>query len=119
MIHGMDIPRADTAGFDGALARSRRMLDSLALDAISVRTNAWELLTSRYTHFPALGVASALHVVGGGFGTGLLASTASYAALEFPINSNPMSDALLGGSSFAIVHDGAAYNRLEKIRRLA
>lgn len=119
MIHGMDIPCADTVGFDGALTRSRRMLASLDLDVISVKTNAWELLTATYSHFPGLGVASALHVVGGGFGAGLLPSTADYAALALPLDSNPMSDWLLGGSSFAIVHDGAAYNRLEKIRRLA
>jgi hypothetical protein len=118
MIHGMDIPCADTVGFDGALTRSRRMLASLNLDVISVKTNAWELLTTR-SHFPALGVASALHVVGGGFGAGLLPSTADYATVVLPLDSNPMSDWLLGGSSFAIVHDGAAYNRLEKIRRLA
>ena len=118
MIHGMDIPYADTVGFEGALARSRRMLASLDLDLITVKTNAWELLPPTYSHFPGVGVAAALHVVGGAFGAGLLPSAAAYAALALPLDSNPMSDWLLGGSSFAIVHDGAAYNRLEKIRRL-
>jgi hypothetical protein len=60
-----------------------------------------------------------MHLLGGRFGTGLLPGTASYAELVLPLDSTPLSDPLLGGSSFAIVHDGAAYNRLEKIRRLA
>jgi len=95
------------------------MLSDLGLDVITVRTNAWELLPPRTVHYPASGVASALHVVAGRFGAGLFAATASYRNLVLPFDSSPVSDRMLGSSSFEIVHDGAAYNRLEKLRRLA
>jgi hypothetical protein len=65
-----------------------------------------------------MGVAAALHVLGGGFGAGLVPSTAAYADLVVPMNSSPVSDWLLGGSRFEIVHDGAASNRFEKLRAL-
>jgi len=84
-----------------------------------VRTNAWELLPTTYSHFPALGVASALHLVAGRFGAGLFPATASYRHLVLPLDSTPLSDPMLGSSRFEIVHDGAAYNRLEKVRHLA
>jgi hypothetical protein len=118
MIHGMDIPRREVTGFEFALARSQRMLRSIDLPIITVTTNAWEL-NGTGTHFSAMGVSAALHVLGGGFGGGLVASTASYDALLFPLDSTPASDPMLGGRSFELVHYGAAYNRLEKIRRLA
>ncbi|MEY2450912.1 MAG: hypothetical protein QOD92_486 [Acidimicrobiaceae bacterium] len=119
MLHGMDIPRADREGFDGARRRSERMLRSLGLDLITVRTNAWELLPNADMHSSALGVAAALQLLGGGFGAGLLPSTATYSQLVLPLDSTPMSDWLLGSASFEIIHDGAAYNRLEKVRRLS
>ena len=118
MLHGMDIPRSDRIGFDGARRRSSRMLDSLGLDLITVTTNAWDLLPGIHTHFPAVGVAAALQLVGGQFGTGLMPSTATYSQLVLPLDSTPMSDWLLGSASFEIIHDGAAHNRLDKVRRL-
>jgi hypothetical protein len=118
MIHGMDVPCSDIEGFIAARSRSGRLLRSLGLELIAVRTNAWELVPNTHVHFPMLGVASALHLVGGRFGAGLIASTASYGQRVLPLDSTPVSDWLMGGSSFEIVHDGAAYNRLEKIRRL-
>lgn len=117
MIHGVDIPRADTAGFVAARARSRRMLASVGLELLTVETNAWELAAGT-SHFVIPGIASALHLLGGRFGAGLVPSTASYRALALPLDSTPLSDWMLGGASFAVVHDGAAYNRLEKVRAL-
>ena len=118
MIHGMDIPRSDTAGFEHALARSQRMLRGVPVQLVPIATNAWDV-HGMGTHFPVLGVASVLHLMGGAFGAGLVSSTASYAELVFPLESTPASDPLLGGSSFEIVHYGAACSRLEKVRRLA
>lgn len=118
MIHGIDIPVTETTGFTGALARSRRMVDSLGLELSIVATNAWSLPVPM-GHFTGMGVAASLHVLGGRFGAGLLPSTATYEDLVVGLNSSPVSDWLLGGSAFEIVHDGARYNRLEKLRLLS
>jgi hypothetical protein len=115
----MDIPRDDAAGFGGARQRSARMTDSLGIDLITVRTNAWELLPHKRMHFPILGVGAALHSLGGRFGTGLIPSTATYGRPVIPLDSTPASDALMRADAFEIVHHGAAYTRLEKIRQLA
>lgn len=118
MLRGIDIPLDDATGFASAAARARRMTDSLGLDLTVVTTNAWELPVP-IRHFTGMGVSAALHVLGGAYGTGLLPSTASYPDLVVPLNSSPVSDWLLGGSAFAILHDGARYNRFEKLQMLA
>lgn len=118
MIHGIDVELSDATGFGRAIACSRKMLDDVGLPVIAVATNAWEL-NGIGDHFTILGVASALHAVGGGFGVGLVSSTASYGNCVYPLDSTPASDPLLGGSSFEIVHYGSACDRLEKLRRLA
>jgi len=118
MVHGVDIPRADVDGFRRAADRSRRMLDSLGLDLVTVETNAWEP-QPRDARYVAIGVASVLHLLGGRFSTGLIPSTVDYRNLVIPISSNPVSDPLLGSRSMTVVHDGAGYDRLEKVRMIA
>lgn len=118
MVRGIDIPLADPRGFAGAAQRARRMTDSLGLEHVVVATNAWELQPPT-GHYTGMGVAGALHVLGGGFGAGLIPSTAAYRDLVVPMNSSAVSDWRLGGGAFAIEHDGARYNRFEKLQRLA
>jgi hypothetical protein len=118
MVHGVDIPRGDVVGFQRAAERSRRMLDSVGLELITVETNAWDP-QPRDARYVAIGVASALHLLGGRFSTGLIPSTVDYGNLVIPISSNPVSDPLLGGRSMTVVHDGAGFGRLEKVRMLA
>ncbi|MFM8305141.1 MAG: hypothetical protein ACKOA9_12745 [Actinomycetota bacterium] len=117
MIHGMDVPLSDPEGFARAMGRARRMTDSLDLDLTVVSTNAWTLPVP-IRQYTGMGVAAALHVLGGRYGAGLIPSTATYRGLVVPLNSSPVSDWLLGGDGFAIVHDGAAANRFEKLTAL-
>jgi hypothetical protein len=119
MIHGMDVPLVDSGGFERALARSQNMLSSIGFDVIPVATNSWEIIREQPSHFAGVGLSSVLHIVGAGFGAGLIASTCTYKRLVQPVTSTPVSDRLLGGASFEIVHDGAASSRLDKIRVLA
>jgi hypothetical protein len=95
------------------------MLDAAGLPLLTVSTNLWSFVRDTHPHFQVAGVASALHTVAGRFSAGLISSTASYGELVLPLASTPISDRLLGSTSFEIVHDGAAFNRLEKIRHLA
>ncbi len=118
MIHGMDIPVTRVDAFQRASARVRRMLDGTGLPLVTVATNAWALLPEGRTHFPGVGVAAALHTVGGRFGAGLVPSTASYRE-ALKLDSTPTSDWLLGSDAFAVVHDGAGFERLAKVRELA
>jgi len=117
MIRGIDIPLTDPDGFARASTRARRMTDSLELDLVVVATNAWTLPVP-IGHYTGMGVAAALHVLDGRYGTGLIPSTATYRDLVVPLNSSPVSDWMLGGDAFAIAHDGAAANRFEKLDAL-
>jgi hypothetical protein len=118
MLRGIDIPLDDPDGFDRAAARARRMTDHLGIELVPVATNAWSFPV-RIGHYTGTGVSAALHVLGGGYGTGLVPSTAAYRDLVVPLNSSPVSDWLLGGTGFAIQHDAARYNRFEKLEALA
>ena len=118
MLRGVDIPLTDPAGFARAAARAQRMTDSLGMQHVVVATNAWTLPIP-VDEYTGMGVCAGLHVLGGGHCAGLIPSTATYRDLVVPLNSSPVSDWLLSSSAFAVVHDGAQYNRLEKLRVLA
>jgi hypothetical protein len=116
MIQGVDIPRVHVVGFRRAAARSRAMVESIGLDLVTVETNAWELFTQPYPI--AAGIASAFHLLGTRYGRGLLPGTVSYQHLQFPLGSTPVADPLLGSGTVEIVHDGAAYERFDKVAAL-
>ena len=118
MIFGIDIPLTEPDGFARASARSRRLVDDLGLEFVTVATNAWTLPVP-VPHYTGMGVAAALHSLGGRFGAGLIPSTAAYEDLVVPLNTSPVSDWLLGAARFDIVHSGALFNRFEKLRLLA
>ena len=117
-LHGMDIPLSDAVGYEGAARRAERMLASIGLEQLRVRTNAWDLLPNERAHYAALGVAASLHLVSARFGTGLIPATLSYKELATPADSSPVTDWMFASRAFGIVHDGASASRLEKLRRL-
>jgi hypothetical protein len=49
----------------------------------------------------------------------MIASTNTYENLRLDLGSSPIVDPLLGSRSFSIVHGGAAYRRVDKVRRIA
>jgi hypothetical protein len=117
MVHGFDIPLHDDVGFNGAAERARRMLASLGVSLITMKTNArdfcadWEM-----THGAA--VAAALTLLSREFSVGLIASSGTYHLPLIPWGSNPLTDPMLGSREFTIVHDGANSSRLDKVRAL-
>ena len=117
MVHGFDIPVDDAEGFRRAAERAQRMLESLDVPLIHMRTNVrtifpdWEL-----SHGAA--VAAALTLLSRKFSTGLIPSTGTYHLPLIPWGSTPLTDPMLGSRNFEIFHDGAGASRLEKIRLL-
>jgi len=49
----------------------------------------------------------------------VLSAADDYRVLTLPLDATPLSDPLLGRDGFEIVHEGAAWNRLEKLRALS
>ena len=117
-VQGFDIPLDDQVGFHGAFERAARMLDGLGVTLIPMQTNV-RTMCPDWEHMHAAAVAAALTVLSGHFATGLIAASATYRLPLIPWGSNPLSDPMLGSRRFAIVHDGAASSRLEKVRALS
>ncbi|MFN2568390.1 MAG: hypothetical protein ABR564_02170, partial [Candidatus Dormibacteria bacterium] len=116
MVHGFDIPLADTMGFAGARALARRLVDTLGVGLIDMSTNI-RSVNRDWEDAHGLCVAAALTLLSGSFGAGLIAGSSSRFAPVVPWGSNHLTDPLLGSSNFAILHDGDA-ERTEKLSEL-
>ena len=120
MVHGFDIPLEDQQAFDGAAKKSKAILSSLGIKFIPITTN-YRQVEQKLNWVDAYGpaVASSLMLFQNGYTVGLIASAFSYHNLLLPRGSNPITDPFLSSKAFQLVHDGAGYTRLEKIRAIA
>jgi hypothetical protein len=119
MVHGLDIPLRDTEAFDGASNLAAKVVQSLGLELMSIRTNFREVIQTHWEDTFGTAIASCLQQFKGFAGTGILASSEPYHSLVLPWGSNPVTDHLLSSHSFTIMHDGAAYSRTKKVAALA
>ena len=121
MVHGMDIPLGGNGAvqFEGAFARSRTILASLKLEALSVATNARELNADEGvawgTAAHGILIASAMACFEDRFSQILIPSTYAYAHLKTPWASHPATDPLFSSSLVSYLHDGAHANKLDKV----
>ncbi len=118
MVHGFDIPLSDSQAFAAAAARSRRTLDSLGLPLLTVACNYKEVVAD-FPHSHGAAIASCLALFANGFSYGLIGQTFTYAeSRHIAEGVNPLTDPLLSSDSFAVIPDGAAFERADKIRLL-
>lgn len=126
MVHGFDIPIQDRVSFRSALERGTRALSTIGVRLEPIRTNFREVITVEWEHVHAAGLAAALSCFKGVAGSGIIAAGWHYRRMQPPSErarfgawgSNPLTDHLLSGGGFEIFHDGARYNRREKILEL-
>jgi hypothetical protein len=116
-VRGWDIHLEHTAAYPGARARAERIASSLDVPLLAMATNT-RLLGDRWisAHLPLL--AGACHAVSGGYHRAVIASAERY-GLYHHSGSSPATDYLLGSDTFPLVHDGAAFDRVEKILAMA
>lgn len=118
MVHGFDISLDQPEVFAKALARSKVILDSVGVGLIPLVTNFRELnLDWEDAHGAA--VVSCLMFLENLYPLGLVGSTLPYSSLVFPYGSNPLTDRYLSSSSFQVIHDGAGYSRVGKIKAIS
>ena len=118
MVHGFDVKLANQDHFDRLVHRTAPFLAELSVTLETVRTNSKELGLMDWEDSHAAQLAGCLHLLSPDFEFGLVGSTASYDDLHLPWGSNPITDGLLSGDGFAIVHDGAGFSRTDKIAAL-
>jgi hypothetical protein len=119
LIHGFDIPLADTRTFGLAEAQARSAAELFGKRLIIVRTNMhWELeipFNWKWYHGPSL--ASIVHALAPMHHKVYIASSHSYAELH-PWGSNALLDPLWSSEAVEVVHDSGA-TRIDKLRLLA
>ena len=115
LIHGLDIPLDDESGFRGALARGARAAADLGIPLSPVRTNFRQVVPREWVMSFGAALAACLHLFKGRGGAGLIPSSKPYDDLLLPSGSNPITDPLMSGDGFEIVHDGAAFSRAMKV----
>lgn len=118
MMHGFDIPLEQPAVFARSAERSRQMTDEAGLRWFSGATNLRTLPVPWEETFAAA-VAGSLSFFQPAFAFGLVPSFQNWSQARFDHGSNPLTDPLLSSPSFQIVHDGAAFGRIEKLRHLS
>lgn len=117
-VHGFDIPLCDREGFNRAAERASFALEDIGLPLLRVETNLGEFSGVNWEHYYGMALASVLVGFKQYAGTGLIGSCESYDCLVAPWGSHPMTNHLLSSGGFGIVHDGAGYNRSEKVDTL-
>lgn len=123
MVHGFDIPLEQPEVFAAAFARSQAILADLGLGALALRTDLrqlerrFELDWETQTH--GIWLAAALACVEADHSHLVIPSTYPYAHQRLPWASNPLTDPLLGSEGRPLWHDGAAFDKLDKVAALA
>jgi len=119
MAHGFDIPLDDKEGYRKASEKAERQLNTVGIELYRVETNYRELPVNWVYSFGSA-VASVLSLFQRDFDTGLIAAGVPFGSYkELVEGSNPLTDPLLGSSSFRIMSDGAGFDRVEKIAVLS
>jgi len=119
LVHGFDVPTGRADQFSKLVDRVRPFLDRLNLRPRIVRTNLAELRLQDWLDSFLAQLSCCLHSYSHEFRYGLTGGGEPYDALVLPWGQNPCTDYLLSGEGFAIVHDGAAFSRTEKIALIA
>ncbi|MBD2346616.1 hypothetical protein H6G18_21060 [Anabaena subtropica FACHB-260] len=119
MIHGFDIPLEEKEVFNNAVAKSKKILSSVGAELITMTTNLRLFTKLNWENTYVTALASCLSLLQRGYTAGLIPSSSYYNEPSRLYPSNPVTDHLLSSNSFRIIHDGAAFTRLEKIRAIA
>jgi hypothetical protein len=117
-VQGFDIPLDDDAAFGRAAARAKGTLASLGVPLITLATN-FKDLNIQWDDTHVLGLVSAMTLLKHRFSLGLIGSTLTYNETQLNWGSNVITDHLLSSRSFEVVHDGAAFTRIDKFRAVA
>lgn len=117
MMHGFDIPLDQPAVFAQSALRSKHMTDDAGLSLFTGVTNL-RILPVPWEETFAAAVAGSLSFFQPAFSYGLVPSFQEWSQVRFDHGSNPLTDPLLSSASFQIVHDGAGYGRIDKLREL-
>jgi hypothetical protein len=104
--------------FRSRLKRVRKAAREIGLPVIDIHSNLSEFYTIPFERTYAARMAGLIHLLNRFVGHYVIASTNTYWQLG-PEGSSPLSDFLLGSDHMHVIHDGAQYSRIDKMRCLS
>jgi len=119
LVHGFDVALANHDALQELVDRTVPVRDLAGARLCIVRTNSKELGLQRWEDSCGAQLAACLHLFSAAFSHGLIGGSDAYDELWLPWGTNPVTDHLLSGGAMAIVHDGAAFSRTDKVAFLA
>lgn len=119
LVHGMDVDVYNYDDFNGLKNRVKPLLDELGLELRTVRSNTRELRIQDWSHSPSLQLAACLYMLGEEFAYGLIGSSYPYEQIVVNKGATPITDNLIRGDHFSIIHDGCGAARTDKIKLIA
>ncbi len=119
IVHGFDVRLDNEGDFEKLCERAQPVVRQFQMNLRVMRTNSKEMLGQHWEDSFGLELAACLHMYSAEFAAGLIGSSEPYDALVLPWGSTPVTDPLLSGDCFRVVHDGAGFSRTEKVAALA
>ena len=116
-VRGLDIPLANPDALGRRTARLEGIARDLGLGLVEVATNLKEtrLRTADWSWlWHGSGIVSAGLMLEGRYRRLMVASTFDYSKLV-PLGSHPMTDPLLSTAATRVLHDGAGFDRADKV----
>jgi hypothetical protein len=118
LVHGMDIPLDRLDFFEGAARRADRILRNTGVPLIPLRTNARQLRQDWEDAFGLL-LSGCFLLLQSGYRHSIRGSGEPYDTLLLPWGATPLTDRLASTEAQEHIHDGAEFDRTEKVRWLA
>lgn len=120
VVHGFDIPLDEASAFSRVVARCRETVTRAdpGLETIVVRTNA-QAFVPDWLDACGAALVAVLSLFATHAREVLVAGETTYGHLVLPDGINPISDHLLGSDTFPVTHDGASFERPDKLRFLS
>lgn len=123
MVHGFDVPLDEPEVFASARARSEAMVAATGAHLRVVETDIMHLLDDADLRFDqevhGIWVAAALACVEADYDHTVIPSSYPYQRPRIPWGSTPTGDNLLGSRHRPVRHDGAGFDKFDKVRGVA
>jgi hypothetical protein len=119
LIHGLDIPLEEKAGFANAENAARSMLESISVPLATVRTNWRARLCHNWRMEHMAGIAAALNQFQGVADSAIVGSDEGYDKIDIPWGSNYVTNPLLGGAGMTLRTEGGDCTRSDRVAFIA